>query len=115
MGEPIRSQPVGWRRSAALHLRCLNQNKHTEVRGRGLRSFVTAFFGFVDDMVVEVSCEEQAAPELSSARASVQIQSQLRLGVSDMGVNRRRASRLLDALERTFPLATHDPNFRCSE
>jgi uncharacterized protein (DUF1499 family) len=79
------------------------------------RSFVTALMGFVDDMVVEVGCEAAAAPTLNAPRATVQVQSQLRLGVSDLGVNHGRSQRLLHTLQRAFPLATHDLNYRCSE
>ena len=56
---------------------------------------LSTVFGFADDLVVRTRIDGS-----SSARAIVvDAQSQLRLGVGDLGVNRRRLSRLLKRLE----------------
>ncbi|KAK3267725.1 hypothetical protein CYMTET_23737 [Cymbomonas tetramitiformis] len=54
--------------------------------------FVSAFWGFTDDTLVQLECQ-------SSSIVKVQAQSQLRIGKSDMDVNYYRVKRLWEYLE----------------
>ncbi|GAB4820134.1 hypothetical protein N2152v2_007180 [Parachlorella kessleri] len=67
--------------------------------------FVSFFWGFADDFYASIRCH-------NSSHAVVEVQGQLRLGTSDLGVNKRRNRRALEALE----LAARDgtiPEGRC--
>lgn len=59
--------------------------------------FVSAFWGFVDDTLVQLECK-------SNSIVKVQAQSQLRIGKSDMDVNYERVKRLWEYLEE-YPWA----------
>eukprot|EP00897_Mesotaenium_endlicherianum_P001972 jgi/Mesen1/1802/ME000140S00754 len=63
---------------------------------------LTFFMGFIDDVYVSLECIQPAATTpgvRSSGYVQVSVQSQLRLGKGDLGVNKRRIGRLLGYLQ----------------
>lgn len=56
---------------------------------------LTLFWGFADDMMVSLRCNDEQ-------QTVVEVQSQLRLGRSDFGVNARRNERFLVELSQAF-------------
>jgi len=58
--------------------------------------FVTPYMGYTDDLAATASC-------LPDLRTQVNLQSQSRLGISDMGVNARRLQSMIDFLKDACP------------
>ncbi|KAM3573844.1 hypothetical protein VYU27_004189 [Nannochloropsis oceanica] len=58
---------------------------------------VTGFWGFVDDMAVEVACVDV---EPGNSTVVVRVQSEQRFGTLDGGVNKRRVLSLFKFLEK---------------
>jgi uncharacterized protein (DUF1499 family) len=59
--------------------------------------YVSYFFGFVDDMLLQVvDCNEDGA------KISVEVQSVLRIGVGDLEVNPRRVANMYSCLASSF-------------
>ena len=70
---------------------------------------LTGFWGFVDDMAVEVAC---VAVEPGNSTVVVRVQSEQRFGTLDGGVNKRRVISLLNFLEKKaggLPVGTCPP------
>jgi len=73
---------------------------------------VTGFWGFVDDMAVEVACVEGEALVEGNGTVVVRVQSEQRFGTLDGGVNKRRVTSLLKFLEKKaggLPMGTCSP------
>ena len=58
--------------------------------------FVTPYMGYTDDLAATASC-------LPDLRTQVNLQSQSRLGIGDMGVNARRLQSMIDFLKYACP------------
>ena len=70
-------------------------------------SFASLFFGFVDDMFIDVfNCPNNLD------YVSIQIQSKLRLGQSDLGVNPIRVENMYTCIFETFSQETHSFEIR---